>query len=55
MIAEIISKEIDLHYSPDDGGYYFQDYKADKVSVLYASYAEAHDALKSDSITWETN
>ncbi len=48
-----VSTDIDLHYSPDDNGWYFQDYKLDRVSVLYKTKNDAVRAMKLNNIVWE--
>ena len=49
-----MSQFICLHYSPDDNGFYFQDYTRDhKVSILYHNKASALNAYYEDQIIWE--
>jgi hypothetical protein len=47
-----VSKDIDLVYSPDDGGWYFQDYPSDRVSIIYKNRTVAKDAYNSNNIQW---
>lgn len=46
-----------LIYSPDDGGYYWEDQNptenAWRVSVIYKTESEAESARRSGSIRWE--
>lgn len=56
-----INKHIDLVYSPDDGGWYFQNYLDNTTSQLFDNESEARDALHdaacdgnvNRSIEWE--
>lgn len=47
-----VSSDIDLVYSPDDEGWYFQDYHSDMISQLFATRAEALDAWCDEGIVW---
>ena len=47
---EVITKDRDIVYSPDDGGWYVQDYKTDQVSKIYATRREAINAAREESI-----
>ena len=55
-MADVITihATLDLVYSPDDEGWYFNDHDEDACSILYATKAEALRALKADSIVWES-
>lgn len=50
-----IHQDLDLVGSVDDGGYYFHEQfpQVDRVSITYPAKAEALEALKADSITWQ--
>jgi len=49
----IMDKWTDLTYSPNDSGWYFTDFKHDRVSVTYHTKAEAMTAYYAEAITWE--
>ena len=51
----------DICYSPDDGGWYVNQYGSDdggelwdRISILYPSKHDAKRALSSGTIEWET-
>lgn len=47
-----INQDVDAIYSPDDGGWYLQDYPSDRVSAdIYATSDEAMRAYCS-CVTW---
>ncbi len=48
-------RDVDLHYSPDDGGWYAKNYKTDKVSKrVYDTAGELQRALRAGSVRWES-
>jgi len=50
----IITENIDLVYSPDDAGYYFDDYANNKGSKdIYESKSGALQAFKAGAVEWE--
>ncbi len=49
---EVIDKDIDLCYSVDDQGYYFQNFKTDKVSQLFRNETNAKKALAENKLKW---
>ncbi len=50
-----INYEIDLCFSLDDEGWYFQQFKdkTDRVSKIYKTKESAMTAYKANKITWE--
>ena len=49
-----VSTSLDLCYSRDDGGWYFQDYAHDqRTSRVYPPKAEAVAAYRTDTIEWD--
>lgn len=50
---QAMSKIVDLVHSPDDGGWYFHNYVAARVSVTYPNEADAHAAWDNNAIEWE--
>lgn len=51
----IITDLVDLHYSPDDGGWYFQEYDTkfrDRISQLFRNQDEALKAWRNNEIKW---
>lgn len=51
----VINYEIDLVFSEDDNGYYFQQFKGktDRVSKIYPTKDQALQAYKNNKIIWE--
>ena len=47
-----IHSTLDLVYSPDDGGWYFEDSDTDLTSKIYATKSEAITDLQADAIIW---
>lgn len=50
--VEIIDKDLDLLYSPDDDGWYFQLVDSFSTSVVYESREAAMRAYEEDEIEW---
>lgn len=48
-----VSKGIDLIYSTDDDGWYFQRYPLGETSQLFVDRRQAMDAYKNDQLEWE--
>jgi hypothetical protein len=53
----IVTKQIDLIHSPDEGGFYFMKYGyttggKDLISQLYGSVADARKAYDNGAISW---
>ena len=49
-----ITEHVDLVYSPDDDGWYFQDYaNGQRVSVLYDSEWTARQYWSERRVTWD--
>jgi len=48
---------IDIHFSPDDGGWYLQQYGTGKVSdptsQIFGTAQEAMTALEQNNINWD--
>lgn len=45
----------DLHYSPDDNGWYFQEYHTssrDRISQLFQTQVQAIDSWHKGTIEW---
>jgi hypothetical protein len=53
MTTKFTSDEIDLHYSPDEGIWYFQNYDTGRVSIDYPTRRDAITAQERDEIEWE--
>lgn len=55
MFPQIMNEKVDLHYSPDDNGWYFQEYNGswDRISQVYPTKAQALTAWYSNTIKWE--
>lgn len=47
-----MNDDIDLIYSPDDNGFYFQDYSKDIVSRIYRYFTNALIAFEHNEINW---
>ena len=55
MKPQCMSEKVDLHYSPDDNGWYFQEYDykfRDRVSQVFATKAEALKAWHEHKLDW---
>ena len=48
-----LSNDIDLVYSPDDGGWYLQKFDPDRVSIIYETSSDALKAYAKNEIEWE--
>lgn len=53
MTVEAVSATIDLVYSPDDDGWYFQRYPLGETSQLFVDRFQAMDAYLNDELEWE--
>jgi hypothetical protein len=57
MEPTTISDSLDLCYSPDDGGFYFQDYSppsnGEKTSQIFPTQEEAIAAYRANALIWE--
>ena len=42
-----------LIYSPDDSGWYIDDFKNNRMSAIYSTRGEACRAYTTDSVEWE--
>lgn len=49
-----MSDKVDLHYSPDDKGWYFQEYNAtcDRTSQLFRTEEAAKKAWRENAVKW---
>lgn len=48
-----VSRDIDVIYSPDDGGWYFHHYGWHKTSQLFPTRTAALLALDDGTVAWE--
>ena len=50
-----LSNDIDLVYSPDDGGWYLQKFDSDRTSTskIYKSAEDAIKAYAKNKVEWE--
>ena len=55
MHPQVMSEKVDLHYSPDDNGWYFQEYNGswDRISQVYPTKGRALEAWHSNKINWD--
>lgn len=48
------SADIDLHYSPDDGGWYGANYATDQTTTeIFGSASDLRRALDDGKVRWE--
>jgi len=53
MKPQVMSAKVDLHYSPDDEGWYFQHYDVpNQISQTFPSKAQALTAWHEHLIKW---
>jgi len=55
MTTQTMSAKVDLHYSPDDRGWYFQEYDAkfqDRISQVFLTKAKALAAWHGNKVKW---
>jgi len=55
MKPQVMSAKVDLHYSPDDKGWYFQEYDAkfsDRISQVFPTKTQALQAWHENKISW---
>ena len=51
----MLCKDIDLVYSPDDGGWYLHHFDTDRTSITYETEKDAMQAYTENRIKWEAN
>lgn len=51
---QMVSKSVNLVYSPDDGGWYFHNYDNDAVSITYPTESDARMAWANHAVNWES-
>ena len=49
----IVSNTIDLHYSPDENAWYFQDYDKNITSIFYDLRDEALYRFANNNVVWK--
>ena len=49
----IVSNTTDLHYSPDENAWYFEDYDRNITSILYDSRDEALYRFANNAVAWK--
>ena len=54
MNPQVMSEKVDLHYSPDDKGWYLQEYNGswDRISQVYPTKSKALTAWHSHKVKW---
>ena len=51
--VQILDRVVDLVYSPDDEGWYFQRFPDHVVSVTYSNETAARSAWAQDATEWD--
>jgi hypothetical protein len=51
--TKAVNDDVDITYSPDDGGYYLHRYSDDKTSPIFFTEDAALDAYKTGQVIWE--
>jgi hypothetical protein len=53
MDIRTVTRNVDLVYSPDDGGWYFDDVHSDRTSIVYSSESDARRAWSDGIVEWD--